>query len=195
MFKRALMIGAVIAALGVGLVRAQDGNNDASDSDAFRTAVLGGTINGTISGPTAGVCPGSGYQAMCPVGPCTCVTVDAASVKGRFAGSGVATLAITMDSGLGTSPVSDSTCQPGFGVATLTTTLGAGKNKVVKSETLNLALSICDPLRGNSPTSVIGGFGIAAVPAPSPAASGWGTVNGMQKNTTLTLKLNGSVTQ
>jgi hypothetical protein len=189
MYKRALMIGAIIAALGVGLVRAQD------SSDATRTSVLGGTIKGNLSGPTAGVCPGTGYQAMCPVGPCSCVTVDAAKVKGRLAGSGVGTVAITMDSGLSTSSVSGSTCQPGFGVANLTTTSGRGNNKVVKTETLNLALSICDPLRGNSPTSVIGGFGIASAPAPSPAASGWGTVNGTQKNSTLTLKLNGSVTQ
>ncbi len=49
MFKRALMIGAVIAALGVGLVRAQDDGNDAA-SDALRTAVLGGTIKGRYPG-------------------------------------------------------------------------------------------------------------------------------------------------
>jgi hypothetical protein len=194
MFKRALMIGAVIAALGVGLVRAQDDGNDAA-SDALRTAVLGGTIKGTVSGPVAGACSSTGYSAVCPSGTCSCISVNAGTVKGRLAGSGVATVAITLDSGTATSSVSGSTCQPGFGVATLTTTLGTGKNKVVKTESLNMTLSYCDPLRTNSPTSVIGGFGIAAVPAPSPAASGWGTVNGTQKNATLVLKLNGSVTQ
>jgi hypothetical protein len=189
------MIGAVIAALGVGLVRAQDGNNDAAESDALRTAVLGGTIKGTVSGPVAGACSVTGYTAICPSGICSCLSVSAGDVKGRFAGSGVATVAITLDSGSATSSVSGSTCQPGFGVATLTTTLGAGKNKVVKTESLNMTLSYCDSLRNNSPISVIGGFGIAAVPAPSPAASGWGTVNGTQRNALLTLKLNGSVTQ
>jgi len=166
-------------------------------SDAVKTSVLSGRIKGTVSGPVAGICAVSGYAAMCPSGAsnCSCLTVPGGTIRGRLAGSGLAAVAITLDSGLATSVISGSTCQPGFGTATLTTTVGFGKNKIIKNETLNLALLVCDPIRGNAPTTLTGGFGIAAAPAPSPGASGWGTVSGVEKGTSMTLDLKGSVTQ
>jgi hypothetical protein len=185
MYKRALMIGAVVVALGAGLVMAQE-------DDAVKTATLGGTIKGTASGPVAGACAGTGYAAICPSGTCACLTV-AGTITGRLAGKGLASVAITEDSGSATSAVSGSTCLPGFGTATLTTSLGVGKNKVIKSETLNLAVSVCDPIRNSGDIS--GGFGIAAAPAPSPAAAGWGSVDGFQRGTTVVLNLKGSITQ
>jgi hypothetical protein len=188
MYRRVLIIGTIVVAVGAGLVRAQV-------SDAVKTAVLSGTIKGTVSAPVAGVCAGSGYAAICPSGTCSCVTMAAGKVTGGLAGSGVAVVNVTLDSGSATSSVSGSTCQPAFGVAALTTTLGSGKNKTVKNEAINLNLSVCDPFTNSGTGTFNGGFGIAASPAPTPAAGGWGTVDGSLKGTTLTLKLKGSITQ
>jgi hypothetical protein len=188
MYQRALIIGVIALALGAGLVHAQE-------ADVAKTAVLSGTIKGAVSGPTAGTCAVGGYSAICPSGTCSCLTIASGKVTGRLAGTGLATVAITEDSGSATSSVSGSTCQPGFGVATLTTSLGTGKNKVVKSETINLNLSVCDAFTNSGTEAFDGGFGIAASPAPTPAASGWGTVDGTQRGTTLTLTLKGSITQ
>ena len=187
MYLRGLMIGVFAIALSGGFARAQE-------ADATKTAVLSGTIKGTII-PTAGSCLAGGYAAICPSGVCSCVTMAGGKVTGRLAGSGVAVVNVTLDSGSATSSVSGSTCQPGFGVAALTTTLGSGKNKTVKSETINLNLSVCDALTNNGTATFDGGFGVAASPAPIPPASGWGTVDGSQKGTSLTLKLKGSITQ
>jgi hypothetical protein len=187
MYQRALIM-VIALALGAGLVHAQE-------ADIAKTAVLSGTIKGAVSGPTAGTCAVGGYSAICPSGTCSCLTIASGRVTGRLAGNGLATVAITEDSGSATSSVSGSTCQPGFGVATLTTSLGTGKNKVVKSETINLNLSVCDAFTNSGTEAFDGGFGIAASPAPTPAASGWGTVDGTQRGTTLTLTLKGSITQ
>jgi hypothetical protein len=184
MYKRALVIGAVVVALGAGLVMAQE-------DDALKTAVLAGTIKGTASGPVAGTCASSGYAAVCPSGTCSCLTV-AGTVTGQLAGKGLASVAITEDGGLSTNSTG-STCVPGFGTATLTTSKGVGKNKVIKSETLNLTVSVCDVIRNSGDIS--GGFGISSAPAPSPAAAGWGSVDGFQRNTTVVLNLKGSITQ
>jgi len=190
MYKRVLIIGGVVIALAAGLVLAQEG-------DAVKTKVLNGTIRGPISSPVAGACSSVGFTAICPSGAanCSCVTMAASKVTGNLAGKGVGIVNITLDSGTATSAIPGSTCLAGFGEADLTTTLGAGKNKFVKTETLNLLLSVCNKLTANSPTAMVGGFGIAAVPAPSPSASGWGTVDGSIKNSNAVLKLKGSITQ
>ncbi len=187
MYQRVLMIAVFAVALSGGSVYAQE-------TDATRTAVLSGTIKGTAT-PAAGACLTGGYSAICPSGICSCDTMAGGKVTGKLAGSGLAVVNITLDSGSATSSVSGSTCQPGFGVATLTTTVGSGKNKIVKSETINLNLSVCDAFTNGGAEAFDGGFGIAASPAPTPAASGWGTVDGSQKGTVLTLKLKGSITQ
>ncbi len=190
MYKRVLIIGGVVVALAAGLVLAQEG-------DAVKTKVLSGTITGAISSPVAGACSVLGFTAICPSGPanCSCVTMAAAKVTGNLAGKGVGVVNITVDSGTATSGIGGSTCQAGFGVASLTTTLGAGKNKFVKTESLNLLLSLCSNITPNGTNAIVGGFGIAAAPAPSPSASGWGTVDGSQRASDVVLKLKGSITQ
>jgi hypothetical protein len=121
--------------------------------------------------------------------------MNAAKVRGSLAGNGVAVVNFTLDSGSLTSPVTGSTCQPAFGQADLTTTVGRGANKTVKMESINLLAALCDSKNGRSPATLTGGWGIAASPAPSPGASGWGTLDGAQTNTKITMKLNGTVTQ
>jgi hypothetical protein len=189
MYKRTLVIMAVLIAVGAAWARAQQ-------ADAISTRVRNGTITGTVSGPVAGLCSLTGYSAICPsVSNCSCLTISAAKVSGDLAGKGVGVVNLTVDSGSATSAISGSTCQPAFGEADLTTTQGTGKNKIVRSETLNLLITLCNQVTGASPQTVSGGFGIAASPAPTPAASGWGTVDGTMKGTKMTLKLKGSVTQ
>lgn len=190
MFKRILIIGGVVVALAAGLVLAQE-------SDAVKTKVLTGTISGAVSSPIAGACSTLGFAAICPSGPsdCSCITIPAAKVTGSLAGKGLGVVNITLDSGVTTSAVTGSTCQAGFGEADLTTALGVGRNKFVKTETLNLLLSVCNKLTPGSPNEIVGGFGIASAPAPSPAASGWGTVDGTIRNSDAVLKLKGSITQ
>lgn len=121
--------------------------------------------------------------------------INAAKVSGGLAGGGVGVVKLTVDSGSSTSAVSGSTCQPAFGEADLTTTVGTGTNKIVKTETLNLLAALCNQVTGASPDTISGGFGIAASPAPSPAASGWGTLDGTMKGSKVTLRLKGSITQ
>jgi hypothetical protein len=121
--------------------------------------------------------------------------MNAAKVRGSLAGNGTAVVNFTVDSGSATSSVSGSTCQPAFGEADLTTTVGKGKNKTTKSESINLLAALCDSKNGRSPATLTGGWGIAASPAPSPAASGWGTLDGTQTGTKIDMKLNGTVTQ
>ena len=190
MYRRVLIVGGVLVALAAGLVLAQE-------QDAATTKVLSGTISGLISSPVAGACSTLGFTAICPSGPanCSCVTISAAKVAGNLAGKGVGVVDITIDSGTATSAIAGSTCQAGFGVASLTTTVGSGKNKSVKTEALNLLLSVCDKLTAGSPNEIVGGFGIAAAPAPTPPASGWGTVDGTIKGSNAVLKLKGSITQ
>ena len=186
MYRRALVIMTVLIAVGAAWARAQQ-------ADAITTKVRNGTITGTISGPVAGPWSLTGYSAICPSGPlnCSCLTINAAKVSGSLAGNGVGTVHLTIDSGSSTSAVSGSTCQPAFGDADLTTTVGTGKNKTVKTETVNLLTALCDKVTGASPDTLSGGFGIAA----SPAASGWGTLDGTMKGSKVTLKLKGSITQ
>jgi hypothetical protein len=190
MYKRALVIVTVTIVLGAAWVRAQE-------AAALKTKVLNGTITGTLSRPVAGACAVTGFAAICPSGAakCSCVTMNAAKVTGNLAGTGSAVVNITIDSGISTSAVSVATCQAGFGVANITTIVGKGKNKTTKTETLNLLASLCDKLSPNSADTITGSFGIAASPAPSPAASGWGTMDGTERGSTATLKLKGSITQ
>jgi hypothetical protein len=190
MCRRTLVIIVVLIAIGAACARAQQ-------ADAITTKVLNGTITGTITGPVAGLCTKTGYSAICPSGPtnCACYTINAAEVSGGLAGTGVGVVQLTVDSGSSTSAVSGSTCQPAFGEADLTTTVGRGKNKTVKTETLNLLVTLCDKVTGANPETISGGFGIAASPVPSPAASGWGTLDGDMKGSKMTLKLKGSITQ
>jgi hypothetical protein len=189
MYRRALIIGGVVIAVAAGLVAAQE-------ADVAKTRVLSGTISGAISSPVAGVCSSVGFTAICPSTTlCSCVTMAAAKVTGNLAGKGVAIVKITLDSGTATSAIAGSTCQAGFGEADLTTTVGSGKNKFVKTEALNLLLSVCNKLNQGRPNEIVGGFGIASAPAPSPSASGWGTVEGTEKSSNATLKLKGSITQ
>lgn len=194
MYRRALVVITVVILVGAAWARAQE-------SDALATRIQNATISGAFSGPVAGVCtpvPDTGYPDICPSGPsnCSCITMNAAKVKGSLAGDGVAVVNFTVDSGSATSSVSGSTCQPAFGQADLTTTVGKGKNKNIKTESINLLAALCDSKNGRSPATLTGGWGIAASPAPSPlGASGWGTLSGTQTNTKITLKFNGTVTQ
>jgi hypothetical protein len=189
MYSRVLIIGGVVVALAAGLVRAQEG-------DAVKTKVLNGTISGAVNSPVPGVCAPVGFTAICPsTTSCSCVTMAAAKVAGNLAGKGVGIVKITLDSGTATSAIPGFTCLAGFGEADLTTTLGAGRNKFVKTESLNLLLSVCNKLNQGRPNQIVGGFGIASAPAPSPAASGWGTVDGTLKSSNVVLKLQGSITQ
>ena len=188
MYRRALVVITVVILMGAAWVRAQE-------ADAVGTRIQNATISGDFSGPVAGVCSNTGYTAICPTGPCSCITLNAAKVKGSLAGNGVAVVNFTLDGGSLTSPVTGSTCQPAFGQADLTTTVGRGANKTVKTESINLLAALCDSKNGQSPSMLKGGWGIAASPAPSPTASGWGTLEGTKTDSKITLKLNGTVTQ
>jgi hypothetical protein len=189
MYKRAFVIVVVLIAVGAAWARAQQ-------ADAVSTRIQNGIISGTLSAPVAGPCSITGYSAICPSGTnCSCITINAAKVKGSLAGNGIGVVRMTVDGGSATSAISGSTCQPVFGVADLTTTIGRGKNKTTKTETLNLQAALCDKLNNRSHGTLDGGFGIASSPAPSPTASGWGTLDGTMTDTKMTLKLKGSITQ
>jgi len=191
MYRRALVVITVVILMGAAWVRAQE-------ADAVGTRIQNATISGDFSGPVAGVCtpvPATGYTALCPTGPCSCITMNAAKVTGSLAGKGFAVVNLTLDGGSLTSPVTGATCQPAFGQADITTTVGRGANKTVKTESINLLAALCDSKNGRSPSTLTGGWGIAASPAPSPAASGWGTLAGTETSSKITLKLQGAVTQ
>ena len=189
MYKRVLIIAAVASALGAAWVHAQEAN---AVNTAIRNAVISGSLSSPTAGPTAnGACSSTGYAAICPSGSCQCATMTGAKVTGSLAGTGTANVSITLDLGDPTT-VSGSTCQPIFGAADLTTT--TGKNKGPETETLNLLGVYCDKFISGQPNTVSGGFGIAASPAPSPAATGWGTMTGEAHHGTLKLSLKGLVT-
>jgi hypothetical protein len=191
MYRHALVVVTVVILMGAAWVRAQE-------ADAVGTRIQNATISGDFSGPVAGVCtpvPDTGYPDICPSGTCSCITMSAAKVTGSLAGKGVAVVNFTVDGNSATSSVSGATCQPAFGQADITTTVGRGANKTVKTESINLLAALCDSKNGRSPSTLTGGWGIAASPAPSPAASGWGTLDGTQTGSKITLKLQGTVTQ
>jgi len=191
MYRRALVVITVVILMGAAWVRAQE-------ADAVGTRIQNATISGDFSGPVAGVCtpvPATGYTALCPTGPCSCITMNAAKVTGSLAGKGFAVVNLTLDGGSLTSPVTGATCQPAFGQADITTTVGRGANKTVKTESINLLAALCDSKNGRSPSTLTGVWGIAASPAPSPAASGWGTLAGTQTGSKIRLQLQGAVTQ
>jgi hypothetical protein len=188
MYKRTFVIIAVIIALAVR-ARAQQAN-------AVNTKIQNGTISGTLSSQVAGPCSMTGYSAICPsVTNCSCITINSAKVSGSLAGNGIGVVRMTVDGGIATSAFLGSTCQPVFGVADLTTTIGRGANKTTKTETLNLQAALCDQLNNKRDGTLDGGFGIASAPAPSPIASGWGTIDGTMTDSKITLKLKGSITQ
>jgi hypothetical protein len=191
MYKRVLIIAAVTSALGAAWVRAQEAN---AVNTAIRNAVISGSLSSPTAGPTAnGACSSTGYAAMCPGGACLCATVTAAKVTGSLAGTEAANVSITVDKADATTDISGATCQPIFGTADVTPI--AGKNKSPKTETLNLLGVYCNKLKSGQPNTISGGFGIAASPAPSPAASGWGTMTGTDHHGTLKLNLKGPITQ
>ncbi len=190
MYKRLLVIGAVTLALGAAWVRAQEAD---TVKTAMRTAVISGSISSPTAGPTAnGACSSSGYAAICPSGSCECATMTAAKVTGSLAGTETANVSLTVDKADVTSDVSGATCQPIFGTADIIPLIG---KKSPKTETLNLLGVYCDKATSSQPNTVSGGFGIAASPAPSPAASGWGTMTGQARHGTLKLSLKGPVTE
>ena len=191
MYRRAVVLITVVILVGAAWVRAQE-------ADVVATRIRSGTISGNFSSPVPGVCTpaaATGYTAICPSSNCFCITMNAAKVRGSLAGNGVAVVNFTVDGDSPTSPITGSTCQPAFGQADLTTTVGKGVNKTVKMESINLLTALCDSKNSRSPATLTGGWGIAASPAPSPAASGWGTVEGNQTGSKITLKLKGTVTQ
>jgi hypothetical protein len=190
MYKRAFVIITVVIAVGAAWARAQQ-------ADASTAKIRNATITGQISDPVAGKCSDTGYSAICPSGPlnCSCISINAAKVDGSLAGKGIGVVHFTIDSGSSTSAVPGATCQPAFGVADLTTVTGKGVNKTTKTETLNLLAAMCNKFSGGRPETITGGFGIAASPAPSPVASGWGTLDGSIKGSKATLKLEGPITQ
>lgn len=191
MYRRAVVVITVVILVGAAWARAQE-------ADVVSTRIESGTISGTFSTPVSGPCtpsPATGYTAICPSKNCFCITMNAAKVRGSLAGKGVAVVNFTIDGDSGTSPITGSTCQPAFGQADLTTTVGKGVNETVKVESINLLTALCDSKNGRSPATLTGGWGIAASPAPSPAASGWGTVEGTQTSNKITLKLKGTVSE
>jgi hypothetical protein len=129
MYRRALVVITVVILMGAAWVRAQE-------ADAVGTRIQNATISGDFSGPVAGVCtpvPDTGYPDICPSGTCSCITMSAAKVTGSLAGKGVAVVNLTLDGGA-TIPVTSATRQPvTFGQADITTTVGRGANKTVKT--------------------------------------------------------------
>jgi hypothetical protein len=190
MYRRALVVVTVVILMGAAWVRAQE-------ADAVGTRIQNATISGdfTTSGVTCTPVPDTGYPDICPSGTCSCITMSAAKVTGSMAGKGFAVVNFTVDGNSATSSVSGATCQPAFGQADITTTVGRGANKTVKTESINLLAALCDSKNGRSPSTLTGGWGIAASPAPSPAASGWGTLAGTQTGSKIRLQLQGAVTQ
>lgn len=190
MFKRVLVIGAVTLAIGAAWVRAQEAD---AVKTAIRSAVISGSLSSPIAGPTAnGACSSTGYAAICPSGSCLCATMTGAKVTGSLAGTEAANVSITVDTGDVTTDVSGSACQPIFGTADISP---VGKNKSPETETLNLLGVYCDKFASGQPNTVSGGFGVAASPAPSPAASGWGAMTGTDHHGTLKLSLKGPITE
>jgi hypothetical protein len=203
MYKRALVVITVVILLGAAWARAQE-----SDTATPVTRIQNATISGPSTEVLSAVCPPpspeTGYLPdTCPsgTGHCSCITMmtpDVIKVNGSLAGSGIAVVNFTVDSGSSvvTSSVSGSTCEPAYGEADLTTMVGTGKNKTQQTESINLLAAICDSKNAKSPETLNGGWGIAASPAPSPnGALGWGTFSGTETATKMTLKLNGSVTR
>jgi hypothetical protein len=111
---------------------------------------------------------------------------------------------VTMDEGINpaTNPsvgMVDGRCNPFYGV--LTDSVGS----TGETKTINLLGTACKRVTGISKNTqsgkdggdaLNGGWGIEASPAPSPSASGWGTLSGSTTSTdNVSIKLMGTVTQ
>jgi hypothetical protein len=156
-------------------------------------------IVGTASEPAAGACTEAGYANQCPGGQCDCVevldaTVSNVSRKPSLAGTGKANLFLTFDNGA-EMPSHVGDCTPFLGIAQLNTT---SRGKPV-TETLNLVGVNCDALETSPNQPVLGGFGVAQKPAPSPGSKGFGEIrgflNGRNTGGPVSFTLHGPITQ
>lgn len=159
-------------------------------SNVLAGPVLSGIIKGEVTSHVTGACSESGYASICPSGSagCSCLIISG-TIRGGFAGNGTATLNLTLDGGSATNNAK-LTCRPSFGTATLVTTIGP--NGIAKTESLNLSTTLCDTLDG---AKILGGFGVAGTPPPSPAANGWGIAEGTEIGTQVELRLTGPIVQ
>lgn len=169
----------------------------ATQTMAATTAIRYASITGSLSGQTTGACPVSkSYADQCPVGPCNCVQIPNATVgaaagqSAKIAGTGTADVFLTLDTGAATVSGADS-CTPFFGVAELTTKR-AGTTLI---EHINMNGVECSPITGSN-EEILGGFGIAAKPAPTNGAKGYGKITGsVTPGGTVSLTLKGSITE
>jgi hypothetical protein len=172
------------------------------------TAIIRGTGAVASSGDidvTTGACNVTAWVDTCPSGNCTCVTLSSPVVVGNRKLT-VSNVFFTIDNGVNpaTEPAQaggpDPRCNLALGTMDLAATNGSS------SETLNIIGTTCKHVIGIStknPTGthdqdlLSGGWGISADPAPSPAASGWGTMTGtdVTKTSLVTLKFSGWVSQ
>jgi hypothetical protein len=97
---------------------------------------------------------------------------------------------LTLDTGAATVSGEDS-CTPFFGVAELTTKrAGVSLTEAIKMNGVE-----CSPITGSN-DEILGGFGIAANPAPTNGAKGYGKLTGsVTPGGAVSLTLKGSITQ
>jgi hypothetical protein len=171
-------------------------------------------INGTSASPaptavnsTTGACNVSPWVDHCTGTNCSCIQVIPSSAGGSMdkGAQTVSDFFVTTDDDVNpaqNAPIGevDGKCAPFFAVLT-DTVASTGETK-----TLNLIGTSCKKITGISnknPSgnhvgdSLNGAWGIASSPAPTPAASGWGTLTGTTTKSSngVSIKLTGAVTQ
>jgi hypothetical protein len=183
-------------------------------SSSTRTLNINGT--GSPASPNAvntatGACNFSAWVDRCSGTNCNCVQVIPSTAGGSMdkGKQTVSNFFVTTDQDINPADNSlvgapNGRCNPFFGV--LTDAVGS----TGETKTINLLGTTCKKVTGISKTNTSGnnvgdtlqgGWGITASPAPSPSASGWGTLTGSTtKNqgdltSKVTIKLMGTVTQ
>lgn len=150
-----------------------------------------------------------GYANQCPSGNCECVKITVTSATGNLnkGSMKVSNFFVTGDHGLnpGTEPAVDGgpdpDCRPFFGVLTVTSASESKALNVVGTSCKHVTGVSSKQPRGNHDKDMLsGGWGISNNPAPSPDASGWGTLTGQVTNVksatpTISVKLSGTVTE
>jgi len=175
MYKRVLIIAAVVVALGAAWMQAQK-----ADASAAKTlnAII---VASSVPSPSKGACAAEGYAAICPSDPtgakCECISDASGVLSGNF-GKGKAVLLLTEDPDSATTDVAGENCIPFFGTIALTGTTGSGKKEKTQTATVNVVGANCDPFNAKANETLSGGFGVAAAPSPSPAITGWGNLTG-----------------
>ena len=156
---------------------------------------------------TSGACNISPWVHVCSGTNCTCVEVTVSNASGSMdkGKQTVSNFFVTADGDINPATAPDSSnigpsCNPLRGVLT-DTVASTGETK-----TINLLATSCKKITGISSgnpsgnhvgDTFSGGWGIEASPAPSPAASGWGTLSGTTTKTTgaVSFKLSGLVNE